>query len=219
MSEQDHNKLITRSARVVLRPEGLFQKGSSRIWVDDNGWYLVVVEFQPSSWDKGSYLNVGINYLWEKRDYLAFEYGHRVGSFVRYSGDDAAFCTEMLSMAETAMDKVREYRSFRELQYAKEKILHNGQGHPSRRLYQCMMICGLCKDIKAEEYYNELQSLLWVSETKWEKALYNELLEEIAPIVHDPDRLYGYICGKIKAQREFWRSKANMKKLQEQFTL
>ena len=214
-AEQNHNKLITQAAREVLRKEGLFQKGSSRVWIDDNGWYLIVVEFQPSAWDKGAYLNVSVSFLWEKRDYLAFEYGHRVKDFVSYSGDDAAFYADMLAMAETAMEKVRQYRGFCDLPYAKEQIFHSRQGHPSRLLYQRMMICGLCKDPDAVKCCNELLNALWPAETAWEKAYYSEVPGEIAPIVHDADRLYDYVCGKINDQRAFWRAKSSMRKMKQ----
>jgi hypothetical protein len=42
----------------VLTPLGLTQRGRSRLWLDDHGWWLIVVEFQPSAWSRGSHLNV-----------------------------------------------------------------------------------------------------------------------------------------------------------------
>jgi hypothetical protein len=69
---------VTRAARQVLQPMGLRQKGRSRIWIDDHGWWLTVVEFQPSSFTHGTYLNVGVNWLWWPKDYLSFDYGSRV---------------------------------------------------------------------------------------------------------------------------------------------
>jgi hypothetical protein len=30
------------------------QKGRSRIWLDDHGWWIAVVEFQPSDWARRS---------------------------------------------------------------------------------------------------------------------------------------------------------------------
>lgn len=60
-----HSKLITAAAREVLRPLGLDQKGRSRMWFDDRGWWVGLVEFQPSSWNRGSYLNVGAQWLWD----------------------------------------------------------------------------------------------------------------------------------------------------------
>ena len=45
--ELPHSKLITSAARDVLRPLGLRRRGRSRVWLDDRGWWLGVVEFQP----------------------------------------------------------------------------------------------------------------------------------------------------------------------------
>ena len=70
MNEQNHNKIIMKAAREVLAPNGLLQKGQSRIWLDDNGWFFAVVEFQPSGWEKGTFLNVGMHYLWANKEYL-----------------------------------------------------------------------------------------------------------------------------------------------------
>src|SRR6202000_1719294 len=38
-------------------PLGLERRGRSRTWIDDQRWYAIVVEFQPSGFSKGSYLN------------------------------------------------------------------------------------------------------------------------------------------------------------------
>ena len=77
-----HNKIINAAAKRILAPEGLFRVGSSRTWIDDNGYFVIQVEFQPSSYDRGSYLNVGISFLWETseglNETLAFNIGYRV---------------------------------------------------------------------------------------------------------------------------------------------
>ena len=65
-STVDHNKIIRDTANSVLKQKGLFQKGTSRVWVDDNGWFLTQIEFQPSGWDSGAYLNVAISFLWRR---------------------------------------------------------------------------------------------------------------------------------------------------------
>lgn len=50
------SRLLTQAARDVLRPLGLKQHGSSRIWLDDHDWWLVVMQFQPATSIQGSYL-------------------------------------------------------------------------------------------------------------------------------------------------------------------
>lgn len=74
----DHNAVIASEARQVLKPLGLVRQGKSRVWIDDHGWWTIQVEFQPSSWAKGSYLNVGINWLLYEGNVGAFNIGSRV---------------------------------------------------------------------------------------------------------------------------------------------
>jgi len=59
-----HSKIINTSARHAFGPLGIIQKGASRTWLDDHGWWLTVIGFQPSAWSKGTYLNIGAMWLW-----------------------------------------------------------------------------------------------------------------------------------------------------------
>lgn len=118
-----HNKIINAVAREVLRPLGVRQKGRSRFWYDDGRWYAVAIEFQPSSWSRGSYLNVGIQWLWRPKDYWSFDFGfggrsflgsreliEGHGQFVQFRGE-GSFREAIRSMAELAADRVRTTRT------------------------------------------------------------------------------------------------------------
>ncbi|MET9674662.1 hypothetical protein ABZY68_16425 [Streptomyces sp. NPDC006482] len=73
-------RIITSAARESLKPLGLTQRGRSRLWIDDHGWWLGVVEFTPPR-IAGSGLNVGAMWLWHDVDHLAFHVDAlRVGS-------------------------------------------------------------------------------------------------------------------------------------------
>jgi hypothetical protein len=63
----DHNNDIAAAAKSVLAPLGCVRKGRSRVWLDDHGWWVGVIEFQPSGFSKGSYLNVAASYMWTPR--------------------------------------------------------------------------------------------------------------------------------------------------------
>ncbi|WDZ86690.1 hypothetical protein [Micromonospora cathayae] len=78
-------RLVAAAARQHLQPLGLHRRGASRVWFDDRGWWLIVVEFQPSR-SHGTYLNVGAMWLWDERDYWSFDDGSRI-----YWRDDATF--------------------------------------------------------------------------------------------------------------------------------
>ncbi len=88
---------------------GLMQKGRSRTWLDDHGWWLCVVEFQPSGWSRGSYLNVGCCWLWKVKNYLSFDEGGRLESFAGIE-NEAQFATVSDQLSERAAGEVNRYR-------------------------------------------------------------------------------------------------------------
>jgi hypothetical protein len=73
--EADHGRILAAAARDALTPLGFWRKSRSRIWLADRGLWLAVVEFQPSSFKKGSYLNVAAHWFWSAMpDVLSFNY-------------------------------------------------------------------------------------------------------------------------------------------------
>jgi len=83
-----HNAQLSKAAKKHLSPIGMKRKGQSRVWFKDNGWWLGVVEFQPSSWRKGSYLNVAAMWLWNAKDYWSYDEGGRVEKFHEFKDAD-----------------------------------------------------------------------------------------------------------------------------------
>ena len=117
-----HTKLITGAARALLRPMGIVQKGRSRTWYDDQGWWVGLIEFQPSSWSRGSYLNVGVQWLWDTRStsLSAFMYGGENGrdtrlqlpsggEFIEYESE-AQFGPLAWAMVEEAAERATYFR-------------------------------------------------------------------------------------------------------------
>lgn len=104
------SSIITRVARDVLRPLGLRQQGRSRLWFDDHGWWLVVVEFQPSAWSQGSYLNVSPMWLWHRSEHFWFTPEARIHEHVELR-DEAQFAVAARRLATLARDRVLELRA------------------------------------------------------------------------------------------------------------
>lgn len=111
MATEPHNKLLAGAAREVLRPLGVHQIGRSRTWIDDHGWWVGLVEFQPSSWAKGSYLNVGVTWLWRPDDKPTFFFAvsHRVEDFREYESEEQ-FSSEARQLASVAGERVAYFR-------------------------------------------------------------------------------------------------------------
>ncbi len=105
-----HSEILRAIAREELQPLGLFQKGRSRSWLDDHGWWVAIVEFQPSGFAKGSYLNVGVCWLWHEKDYFSFDVGGRVQEFAKFINEDQ-FKAEARKMTLAARQEVIRFRN------------------------------------------------------------------------------------------------------------
>lgn len=74
MGQPEHSTILNRAAKSALTPLGFKQKGRSRVWLADRGYWLSVIEFQPSGFSRGSYLNTSAHWLWQPSDALSFDY-------------------------------------------------------------------------------------------------------------------------------------------------
>jgi len=101
-----HDRIIADAARAALVPLDFRRKGRSRTCLADHGWWLTVIEFQPSSWGKGSYLNVGAHWLWSEMDCLSFDFGGRIAEFVEYQSE-AQFTPAALRFAQSAAQEAQ----------------------------------------------------------------------------------------------------------------
>lgn len=124
----DHNAAIAAEARLVLKPLGLVRHGKSRVWIDDHGWWSIQVEFQPSAWSMGSYLNVGITWLLYEGSSSAFHIGSRVNvPFIEATGNET-FKHDAQVLAMRAKEEVESLRSrFSTLEAAAAHYWDNGR--------------------------------------------------------------------------------------------
>lgn len=118
-----HSKIIRQLCKEILLPLGVFQKGTSRIYIDDNGYFFTVVEFQPSGYAKGIFLNIALHFLWNEREYLSFDYPFgaaiRVRDFVEYRNDDQ-FTKEVTNYVREAASQILFYRKLQDPAIAKK---------------------------------------------------------------------------------------------------
>jgi hypothetical protein len=76
-----HGDMIAEAASAALSPLGIARKGRSRTWLDDQSWWLGIAEFKPSSREPGTYLNVGLMFLWHPASRYIFEIGGQAEGF------------------------------------------------------------------------------------------------------------------------------------------
>ena len=136
MAIDPHNQIIKKLCKDILLPIGVFQKGNSRIYIDDNSYFFTVIEFQPSAHAKGTYLNVALYFLWNERDYISFDFPFgadiRVKNFIEYQNDEQ-FTREVTKYIQEAAKQVLFYRKLQDVETAKsymKKWLREYKGNP-----------------------------------------------------------------------------------------
>jgi len=213
MTISTHDKIIRKAAADVLVPLGVFQKGQSRTWIDDNGWFLTIVEFKPSDWGKGVHLRVGLHYLWNNSGSLLIDFSSNDSYSADYTGNDEKFTADMMEMAAFAKDKVLYFRSFADTILAGNLIVKNDTVYPWST-WDKMMVCFLNTDTgRGRNFYN-----MAVAETKddyrdWAQEIHERATHRIAPILSNHDSLKKYVLSSIRDSRCFWREKSSMNKL------
>ena len=119
-----HEKIIHQLCREILIPHGVFQRGTSRVYIDDNGFFFTVIEFQPSAGAKGTYLNIALHFLWNERDFLSYDFpfdSSRVKTFIEYQNDEQ-FSEAVRLYVETALEYVMCYRKLCDAKMARKYL-------------------------------------------------------------------------------------------------
>lgn len=225
---EQHNKIINNAAKKILLPHGIFRKGSSRCWIDDNDYFLTVIEFQPSAYDRGSYLNVGITFLWEKTEALNKSLSFDIGGRVTINGrqfvsckNDEMFLEAMESFADEALKKAEEYRKFRDLEYAKRTLAENLKSN-FWRVYDLAILCFFKGDFAdGKNYFDKYLDMLKNSfyengyYIEWRGEFYNYLIAEIVPKLDSAESGQRMVFDMINRRREFFNGKASFKKMKK----
>ena len=204
-----HSKIIKQLCKEILIPLGVFQKGTSRVYLDDNDYFFTVIEFQPSSWSRGTYLNIGITFLWEdnQSDVIGFGFSRQIagryGKFVSYE-NETQFRNEVTKLVNIAKEEILFYRKLRDIKYAKDWMIaymmymeRFSEKKYSRYGLDVANICALNNDKKLAKFYYENCH----KERNTENLINKKKIKK------------AYIVSNIKMTRKMWHSKSSMKKM------
>lgn len=147
MSRSDEvGRLTATAANATLLPLGCRRLGKSRSWISDQRFWLIVTEFQPSSWQKGTYLNVGAMWLWRTRKGHAFHVGYRVADFVPFFSSEQ-FGPEVTVLAARAAEEVKkrreQFKSLRKIY----RYLVDHTSEQSRQIFHAAIAAGLVGEV------------------------------------------------------------------------
>lgn len=199
-----HDTIIADAAKTALGPLGFKRKGRSRAWLADHGWWLSIVEFQPSAWSKGSYLNVAAHWLWSEIGTLSFDFGGRIAEHVEYL-TDAQFTPAAAQLAESAaVEAQRLADTFESLSKAAKVLLEDAQTksgqphlHPGWNDYNAGVASALVgQPDEARKMFTRI-----LDSPAPPGSVLHPAAERMAQLVNDPIRLREEAISRIKRQR------------------
>jgi hypothetical protein len=192
-------KLIADAAKAHLQPIGCQRVGRSRTWISDQRYWLIVVEFQPSSWQKGTYVNIGTMWLWRARKGLAFNTFRRIADFAPFSSSQQFVPV----IAELAAQAAREVKRLREKFKSLSEICQYLVSHTSdnnRDIFHAAIAAGLVGDVTTAHRLFQKFSEVPTHGYQWTIALQatNSLL---ASKLEDPEAFRSAVVAKIRECR------------------
>jgi len=216
MAQNIHDKIIKKAATEILAPLGLFQKGKSRCWIDDNGWYLTNVEFQPSAWSKGAYLNVGVSFLWGKTDTLdetlSFDVGYRENRHIEFTGDEDDFYKKMIDISTQASEKIIYYRKFRDFKFCELKLKELAKGKNSFwNNWDMAMFYFLTNDVQNGKRH--IEKLIEITQTGLGIEWIDEFIEKCEGLLRSEIDFSKFVLDSVYERRAYFCSKPSFRKL------
>jgi hypothetical protein len=203
-----HDRLIADAAKAVLTPLGFQRKGRSRLWFADHSWWLVVVEFQPSAWSKGSYLNVAAHWLWTDIGTISFDFGGRLEGFEEYSSDEQ-FAAAVARLAARAAEEAERLNTMFSSLGATAKLLlmeartqaSRAPGHPGWMAYNAGVAAGLVG--RTDDAMEMFGSVL--DGPADPTSVLHRAAERMSKLASDPTKLKREAVSIIERQRETLR--------------
>jgi hypothetical protein len=193
----EHGRIIAAAAKAALQPLGLKRKGQSRVWYSDQRFWIIAVEFQPSGWSKGSYLNVSIKWLWHSG--AGYDFSDRPADFIPFESAEQ-FTPLVEGMAACAAQEVQawkdRFKTFDDIcQYLIAQA--KGDGWP---IYNAAIATGLAGDEgTSRRYFQRLKD--------WETYGYDWQLRlkadsaALAALLLDPKIFRSEVLNVVQYQR------------------
>jgi hypothetical protein len=199
---------LRRAGRTHLADLGVRPMSSSpRQWLGDHGWWLINVEFQSSSWSVGSYLNVGIQYLWTVKDHRSFGHANpRVpipgcGQFADLDGAEDVVRANADAVGRAARDAVRGLTSHLQDDDSHMQWLSRATGTGLWETYDAAIASGLLAHGKdASSKFADIQRGLDRT-IDWQNQLASDC-EHLAELALDPDRFRSEVDERIADTRQ-----------------
>jgi len=196
--QNEHGKLIAAAARAALAPLGCRRKGQSRVWFSDERFWYILIEFQPSAWSKGTYLNVTPIWLFLRP--WGGEAAHRVSNYITFESS-----SQFGPLIEQAAQRVAAEVVSLRAKFRTPADLHRFfAGNPSwsGNIYRAAITGGLVGDFAlARQLFARVGAL----DPAKQGSRFKDIREEcatMAGLLDDPAAYRSAILERIAARRQ-----------------
>jgi len=199
MSKQnEHGKLIAAAAKAALLPLGCRRKGQSRCWYSDERFWYIFIEFQPSAWARGTYLNV--TPIWFFLQPWGGEAAHRLDGYIKFESVEQFRALIEPAAGLVAAEVVALRTKFRTLLDIHRFFAGNLSW--SGNVYRAAMTAGLVGDFAlARQLFTRIAGL----DPSKHGANLKDIQDEcavLANLLDDPQAYRSAILEKIEARRQ-----------------
>jgi len=201
MAKQNENgKLIAAAAKAALLPLGCKQIGQSRCWISDERSWIIFIEFQPTAWEKGTYLNIWPRWLWLRLGHGHTDLKDRVGNFIPFKTAEQ-FRPLVDDLAAQAAVRIIELRSqFQTLSHVHSFFMSRvtSEGYP---VYRAAIASALMGDFETTEQLLDRLKRWPPFGFEWQTKLKSEG-RALAKLTHEPGRFLAAIATSVKQLRK-----------------
>ncbi len=203
MAKQNElGRLIAAAASAALAPVDCFRRGQSRVWLSDERYWVIMIEFQPSGFSQGSYLNVGASWLWyeKKSGGLNFNAGDRIddAGFAPFESKEQ-FRPLIGAMAMRAAQEVLAIRTKFSSIDAISRYLNTKPQFPVWGYFHSAVAAGLNGEVESSRaYFGKLLALPISAD--WHADVHAEAAR-LAETVNDPGRFRCTVEDVVRRRR------------------
>ena len=202
-----HQKIINTIVREAFKPIGVKRKGQSRIWLDDNGLWTTVIEFQPSRWTKGTSLNIAVCFQWYPKEYYSFDVRFfREIKFVKFESEEQ-FKHQVQVLVDEAKPIILQIRNlFSDTKSLKEHVINELNENSSIwSKYNRGMACLISGDVdQAIQFFQQVTDD--IEDREWAKEV-KDIAQKLLKVLASEENYFPFIESLVNKSRELKKLK------------
>ncbi len=203
-----YKETIKKFALANLKSLKFVQLGNSRSWFVDRGDYLVVLNFESAGTKKGTYIDIGLNFLWNPKTYISYDFffngNPRITPFIEYQSEDQ-FKRELDKFLKVTLKTVGQYLDIEDIKTLSDLIVVSdiNPSDGNWLVFHKAVLEGLVGNTQASRFFfNDLIKSDEVSGIPWRKERLDDSRKLLSSLLESRESFTNLISKKVAEGRE-----------------